>query len=106
MALELNAKNFKKEVLENKKPVMVDFFASWCGPCKMMSPIVEELSKEMKSEIDIFKVNIEESEDLAGEYGVMSIPTFLFFKNGKVVEQAGGAMSKDALVKLIKKVAK
>ncbi len=103
MALELTSKNFKKEVLENKQPVMVDFFASWCGPCKMMSPIVDELAKEMEKEIKIFKVSIETEEDLASEYGVMSIPTFLFFKNRKVVDQAGGGMSKDALVKIIKK---
>lgn len=106
MAQELTSKNFKKEVLENKKPVMVDFFASWCGPCKMMSPIVDELSKEMERDAGIFKANIEENEDLAGEYGVMSIPTFLFFKNGKVVDQASGAMPKEKLAALIKKIIK
>lgn len=106
MAKELTAKNFKKEVLESKEPVVVDFFAGWCGPCKMMLPIVDELSKEMEKQIKIFKVNIEDEEDLASQYGVMSIPTFLFFKNGKVIDQAGGAMSKDALVKIIKKVIK
>ncbi len=103
MAKQLTSKNFKGEVLDSKDPVMVDFFASWCGPCKMMSPIVDELSKEMEKVIKIFKVSIEDEEDLASEYGVMSIPTFLFFKNGKVVDQAGGAMTKDALVKVIKK---
>lgn len=103
MATQLNAKNFKKEVLDSKGPVMVDFFASWCGPCKMMSPIVDELAKEMEKEIKIFKVNIEDEESLASDYGVMSIPTFLFFKNGKVVDQASGGMSKDALMKIIKK---
>lgn len=106
MAKELNAKNFKKEVLDSKEPVMVDFFAGWCGPCKMMSPIVNELSKEMEKEIKIFKVSIEEDEGLASDYSVMSIPTFLFFKNGKVVDQASGAMTKDALAKIIKKAIK
>jgi thioredoxin 1 len=106
MAKELTSKIFKKEVLDSKEPVMVDFFASWCGPCKMMSPIVDELAKEMEKVIKIFKVSIEEDEALASEYGVMSIPTFLFFKNGKVVDQAGGAMTKDALVKVIKKAIK
>lgn len=106
MAKELTSKNFKSEVLDSKQTVMVDFFASWCGPCKMMSPIVDELAKEMDKEVKIFKVSIEDEEDLATEYGVMSIPTFLFFKNGKVVDQAGGGMSKDALAKIIKKNSK
>jgi len=106
MAAQLSAKNFKKEVLESKQPVMVDFFASWCGPCKMMLPIVDELAKEMEKQIKIFKVSIEEDEDLASQYGVMSIPTFLFFKNGKVIDQAGGGMSKENLVKIIKKAIK
>lgn len=106
MAKELTSKNFKKEVLESKDPVMVDFFASWCGPCKTMLPIVDELSKEMEKQIKIVKVNIEAEENLALQYGVMSIPTFLFFKNGKVIDQAGGGMTKDALVKVIKKVIK
>ncbi len=106
MSKELTVKNFKKEVLDSKEPVLVDFFATWCGPCKMMSPIIDELAKEMEKDIKIFKVSIENDEALASEYGVMSIPTFLFFKNGKVIDQAGGVMTKDALVKVIKKVIK
>jgi len=106
MAKELTAKNFKKEVLDSKEPVMVDFFAGWCGPCKIMSPIVDELAKEMERQVKIVKVSIEDEESLASEYGVMSIPTFLFFKNGKVIDQAGGAMTKDALTKIIKKAIK
>lgn len=105
MAKELTAKNFKKEVLESKEPVMVDFWASWCGPCKMMSPIVDELADEFKDKIKIVKVNIEE-EELAQKYGIMSVPTFLFFKKGKAAEQAGGGMTKDALAKIIKKAIK
>lgn len=106
MAQQLTSKTFKKEVLDSKQPVMVDFFASWCGPCKIMLPIVEELAEEMEKEIKIVKVNIEEEEGLASDYGVMSIPTFLFFKNGKVVDQAGGVMSKEKLVSIIKKIVK
>lgn len=106
MAQELTSENFKKEVLENKKPAMVDFYASWCGPCKIMLPIVDELAEEMAKEIKIFKVSIESEEALASEYGVMSIPTFLFFKNGKVVDQASGAMSKEKLRAMIKKIIK
>jgi thioredoxin 1 len=106
MAAEVTSKNFKKEVLEAKRAVLVDFFAEWCGPCKMMSPIIDELAKKMEDKIKIVKVNIEESGGLAGEYGIMSIPTFLFFKNGKIVEQVSGAMPKDKMEALIKKIVK
>lgn len=106
MVTQLNAKNFKKEVLESKKPAMVDFFASWCGPCKMMMPIVEELAEKLKDMIKIGKVDIGEEEGLAGKYGIMSIPTFLFFKNGKVVDQANGAIPKEKLAAIIKKLIK
>jgi thioredoxin 1 len=106
MAKELTVKNFKKEVLESKLPVMVDFWASWCGPCKIMAPIVEGLAEEMKDKIKIVKVNIENEETLAAEYGIMSIPTFLFFKNGKAADQVSGAMPKDKLEKIIKKMVK
>lgn len=104
--MEVTSKNFKKEVLENKKPVLVDFYATWCGPCKMMAPIVEELAKDMKDDVKIVKVNIEDSEDVAGKYGIMSIPTFVLFKNGKAVEQASGAMPKEKLLAFIKKAVK
>ena len=106
MSLELTHKEFKKEVLDHKGAVMVDFYASWCGPCKAMAPIVEELAKEMKDKIKIAKVSIETEEDLASEYGVMSIPTFIFFKNGKIADQASGMMVKNKLVEIIKKVLK
>lgn len=106
MVKELTSKNFKKEVLEAKWPVMVDFWASWCGPCNTIAPIVSEIAKEFKDKLKIFKVNIEKEEELANEHSIMSIPAFLFFKNGKIIEQISGAMPKEKLIKLIKKILK
>ncbi|MEK7189368.1 MAG: thioredoxin [Patescibacteria group bacterium] len=100
--LELNKDNFKKEVLESAVPVLVDFFATWCGPCKMMLPIVEELAKEEGGKFKIAKINVDESNDLAQEYEVMSIPTFIVFKNGKEVERVMGAQAKEKLLELLK----
>ncbi|MFA5133546.1 MAG: thioredoxin [Patescibacteria group bacterium] len=105
MALELNSKNFNKEVMESKEPVLVDFWASWCGPCKMMAPVVEELSGEMKG-IKIAKLNIEDEEQIANNFGIMSIPSFLIFKNGKVTDQASGVMPKEKLASFIKNAIK
>ncbi|MBU4421423.1 thioredoxin [Patescibacteria group bacterium] len=106
MSKELTTKNFKREVLEATRPVFVDFYAEWCGPCKMMSPIIDEIAEEMKKELKVFKVNIEKEDGLAGKYGVMSIPTFLIFKKGKIVEQVMGAMDKKKLLKVIEKAIK
>ena len=101
--LELNKDNFKKEVLESGVPVLVDFFATWCGPCKMMLPIVEELAKEEGGKFKIAKINVDESNDLAQEYEVMSIPTFIVFKNGKEVERVMGAQAKEKLLEMLTK---
>jgi thioredoxin 1 len=89
--------NFKSEVLESSQPVLVDFWAEWCGPCKMIAPAVEELAKDFEGKAKIAKVNVDEEPSLAGEYGVRSIPTLLFFRDGKVVEQLVGAAPKQAL---------
>ncbi len=102
--LELTKDNFKSEVLEANVSVVVDFFANWCGPCKMMLPIVEEISKEIDGQpMKIAKVNVDEQGDLAGEYGVMSIPTFILFKGGKEVERVMGAQAKEKLLEMLKK---
>lgn len=101
--LELNKDNFKKEVLESTVPVLVDFFATWCGPCKMMLPIVEELAKEEGGKFKVAKINVDEANDLAQEYEVMSIPTFIVFKNGKEVERVMGAQAKEKLLELLTK---
>jgi thioredoxin 1 len=99
--IHLNDQNFKKEVLESSLPVLVDFWATWCGPCKTIAPIIEELSKEYSSKIKIGKINVEESPSTTASYGVMSVPTLIFFKNGEVLSQYTGALSKVGLKKRI-----
>ena len=97
MAVEhINENQFKSVVLESEKPVLVDFFATWCGPCRQMSPILEQVSEE-RSDGKIVKVDVDENQNLAAEYGVMSIPTLIYFKGGKAVSQAVGARSKASL---------
>lgn len=97
MANELSNQQFEEKVLKSKKPVLVDFYAPWCGPCQMMSPIIDELSKEMGDKADVYKVNVDNESALANEYQVMSIPTIIVFKNGKPVNQIIGGSSKEKL---------
>ena len=89
--------NFKKEVLESGLPVLVDFWAPWCGPCKMIGPLIEESAKEFAGKLKVGKVNVDESPAVATQYGIMSIPTLMFFKGGKVMDQSVGALSKPDL---------
>jgi len=97
MEVEFTDQNFDQEVLKSDKPVLVDFWAPWCGPCQMMGPIIEELAKEMEGKAKIGKMNVDENSRIASEYGIMSIPALKIFKNGKVVKEFVGAQSKDAL---------
>ncbi|HLC86343.1 MAG TPA: thioredoxin [Candidatus Nanoarchaeia archaeon] len=101
--LEINDDNFEKEVLKSNKPVAIDFWAEWCSPCKTMSPIFEELSKELK-EAKFAKLNVDENQELASSFGVMGIPTFLVFNKGKEVGRFVGSMPKSTLKESIKGV--
>lgn len=100
-ALHLTDSIFKKEVLESELPVLVDFWAAWCGPCKAIAPVIEDLEKEYNGKIKIAKVNVDENSKTTTQYGIMSIPTLIFFKNGKVMDQVVGALSKAELKKKI-----
>ena len=95
----VNDTNFIQEVLESEIPVLVDFWANWCGPCKMMAPTVEEIAKEYQDKLKVCKVNIDDAPKITANYGVMSIPTFSIFKDGKVMEQVVGAVDKSVLDK-------
>ena len=96
----LTKENFKEEVEEAEVPVLVDFWASWCRPCKMMEPVVEQISKDMGESIKVCKINIDEQPELAQKYNVMSIPTFVLFKEGQEQKRMVGAMPKEELTKI------
>ena len=92
--------NFESEVLRSEKPVLLDFWASWCGPCRMLSPIVDEVAEE-RTDVKVGKVNVDEQPELAAEFGVMSIPTLLVFEGGKLARQAVGARPKAGVLELL-----
>jgi len=96
MPISVTEQNFEKEVLQESKPVIVDVFATWCGPCQQMEPIIDELEKEM-SDYKFAKINVDEARDLSIKYGVISVPTFLFMKNGEVKGKETDYMSKEVL---------
>ena len=99
-AVDISKNNFANEVIHSDRPVLLDFWAPWCGPCRMVSPILEEIARE-RSDIKVGKVNVDEQPELAGQFGVMSIPTMVVMKNGKVVNQAMGARPKSQILALL-----
>ena len=99
-ALKITKENFQAEVLEAKETVLVDFWASWCGPCKMIGPIIDQIAEE-RSDVKVCKINVDEEQELAVQFKVMSIPTLLVFKDGKVVNQSLGAKPKAAILAML-----
>lgn len=96
----ITKENFEQEVLQSAKTVLLDFWASWCGPCRMLSPVVDEVAEE-RTDVKVGKVNVDEQPELAGQFGVMSIPTLLVFEQGKLVRQAVGARPKASVLDLL-----
>ena len=96
---EFTVDNFKQEVIESSVPVLVDFWAEWCGPCKMLTPTIDEIANQYKEKVSIGKLNVDHHPTIASEYGIRSIPSILFFKNGEVATQIVGAVEKEAIEK-------
>lgn len=103
--MEFTDKNFEQEVLQSEVPVLVDFWAPWCGPCQMMGPIVEELAKEMGAAAKVGKINVDENGDTASKFGIMSIPAIKIFKGGQIVKEFIGVQQKDVLKKELEALA-
>ena len=100
-AILVNKNNFQEEVLNSDKPVLVDFWAPWCGPCRMVLPIIEEIAEE-NEDIKVVKINVDEDPELANQFGVMTIPTLYVFKNGEAVNHRSGAMPKEQILALVR----
>lgn len=100
--INVNKHNFQQEVLQSDRPVLVDFWASWCGPCRMVIPLIEEIAEE-REDIKVVKINVDEEQELAMQYQIMSIPTLMVFKNGEITAQALGALPKNQILDLLEK---
>lgn len=95
---KITSENFEEEVLKENKPVLIDFYADWCGPCKMMSPIIDEIAEERQEEIKVGKINVDQNQDLAMKYNVMSIPTLVIIKNGETTKTLVGVRDKEEIL--------
>lgn len=104
MAQQFTDQNFEQEVLKSEKPVLVDFWAVWCGPCQMMGPIIEELAEEVKDKYKVGKLNVDENRETAAKFSIMSIPTLIIFKNGEAVKQLVGVQAKENLKEELEKI--
>ena len=102
MTEQINEADWQEKVLDAGKPVLVDFFATWCGPCKMMAPVIEDVAAEMAGKADFYMLDIDDNPDIAQRYGVMSIPLFIVFKNGEPVAKALGSQPKEQILSLFK----
>lgn len=103
-ALQVNEDSFESEVLKSSLPTLVDFWAPWCGPCKAIGPVIEELANEYEGKVKLVKVNVDDNHNIAAQYGIRAIPTLIFFKEGKLVNQITGAVSKAALDQALQKL--
>jgi thioredoxin 1 len=105
MATQVTDSNFEAEVLNSDIPVLIDFWAPWCGPCRAMGPVIDELSAEYEGKVKILKMNVDESSATPGKYGIRAIPTLILFKDGEVLDQSTGAVSKSSIKEMIEKKA-
>ena len=101
MTVQINSADWQEKVLDSDKPVLIDFFATWCGPCKMMAPVMDEVAAEQAGQVDVYKIDIDENPDIAQKYGIMSIPTFIVFKNGEPAAQTLGARPKEQILAML-----
>ncbi len=104
MEVKLSNENFNKEVLNSEKPVLVDFWATWCGPCKMIAPIISEISEEFNNKVKVGKVNVDEEKELAIKYGISSIPTLVIFKDGKIAKTLIGFRPKEEIKEVLNNI--
>lgn len=102
-AVHVTLNNFREEVLQSELPVLVDFWAEWCAPCMMLAPIIEEISDELDGRVNVCKIDVDQAQDLAAAYGVMSIPTLMIFSKGKEVERTAGYMPKEGVLAFVEK---